>query len=174
MNENGKELRENIRQRLVDLRKDRVQGIGKKVRQQKVSAWEKEGVPQALVTLRELAVAYEVSADHILLLTDDPRPPVEQKPLPEGATEIVKYLSGMSERGREQLLKIARVLWEEDLEWQQRLIVAGFMERSLDEATLTAVREQAATMYAKTGDFDATFDHLRKTFGYLGGGNLSE
>jgi transcriptional regulator with XRE-family HTH domain len=68
--------------------------------------------------LGRLARRYKTTADYILGLTSDPRPVTEQKPLPEGATEIVKYLGSMSERGRAELLAIAKTIFDADQRWQ--------------------------------------------------------
>jgi transcriptional regulator with XRE-family HTH domain len=114
--------------------------------------------------LGRLARRYKTTADYILGLTSDPRPVTEQKPLPEGATEIVKYLEGMSDRGREQLLKVARILYEDDQAWKNNLIVAATGQRALGEAVFTAFRKDVAAVLAEGGNLEDSADRIVQAY----------
>jgi transcriptional regulator with XRE-family HTH domain len=123
-----------------------------------------EEFPSTWVTLIKLAKRYRTSTDYILELTENDKPPTEQKPLPEGATEIVKYLEGMSDRGREQLLKVARILYEDDQAWKNNLIVAATGQRALGEAVFTAFRKDVAAVLAEGGNLEDSADRIVQAY----------
>lgn len=87
-------------------------GIGK----QYISKLERgANEPPTWELLAKLARQYRTSTDYLLGMIDDWRPP-ENKTLPEGGSEMLEYLSGMSDRGRADLLAVARVLYQSDQE----------------------------------------------------------
>jgi transcriptional regulator with XRE-family HTH domain len=79
--------------------------------------WE-EMPPNALRSLVALARHFGVSTDYLLKLTDNPRS-VENKPLPEGGSEVLNYLDVMSDRARQEVIALVRALYELDQRWQR-------------------------------------------------------
>lgn len=111
------------------------------------SDWE-DDPPDALQWLVNLARHHKVSVDFILGLTDEPSPR-NDKTLPAGTPEIIDYLSSMSDRGREQLLRIAKTIYEDDMEWRQREEVTKIIELVIGETEFASLRTELPAMIAE-------------------------
>lgn len=98
--------------------------------------------------LARLARRYNTSADYILGLTDNPAP-VSQNELPPGAAEILGYLSSMSDRGSQQLLRIARTIYEDDQEFQEREEKAKTAELFMSDTDFATVKNMLPAMVTK-------------------------
>lgn len=121
------------------------------------SGWEREP-PNSLRALANLARVCGVSADYLLGVSDYKA--LNNKTLPEGSSELLDYLVGMSPRGRRTLLAVAATLAEQDQWWQERE-AATTMAISLDEP---GGLERLVMMIHR---FTAQFDSAETAMTYL-------
>lgn len=112
--------------------------------------------------LRRLARRYKTSADYILELTDDSRPPLNRKFSPE-SEKILEYLASMTDRSRAQLLAIARVMAEEDEKWQSYIFGTDAAESLAGEIFMQRVKQRLATLTAELGSADDAIAVLQAT-----------
>jgi transcriptional regulator with XRE-family HTH domain len=109
--------------------------------------------PSAWKPLERLARYYGVSIDYLFGISDNPRP-AKQKPLPPGGSEMLETLEELSDRGRAELLSIAKVIREADSSWREYQGVREVIESVLDNTTLARLDAELPTMLANPGRSD--------------------
>lgn len=73
--------------------------------------WE-TATPEAFLSLARIAEKYQVSADYLLGLSDDPTPPGRAEAPPPHAEELVDLLRSLSPYNGDRLLAIAEALFD--------------------------------------------------------------
>lgn len=153
-----------IAERLKGFREEKgysQEGMAKvaKMSQRAWGGWERTA-PKALWSLVALARHFDTSADYLLALTDIAEPK-EAKTLPEGGSELLQQLSGLSERARSELLMIARAIYEEDQRWVQYGVAVDALESTLGEDFAEQLQLRLATLTAELGSESAAIAHIR-------------
>lgn len=116
------------------------------------------GQPSYDLLLR-MADYYKTTTDWILGHSE------QKETLPEGAQKILEYLSGMSVRGRAQLLKVAQVLYEEDKRWKRHDAVLRFFASVAGKTALANLGgDKLPAMLAEFGSREALAEYVDQTF----------
>lgn len=123
------------------------------------AGWE-QAAPKALWSVVALANHFGTSTDYLLHQTDIIEPK-EAKTLPEGGSEILRHLDGLSDRARSELLTIARVIYEEDQRWIQYGIAVDALESTLGEDFAEKLRLRLATLTTELGSEGAAIAYIR-------------
>lgn len=79
--------------------------------------WE-EKPPKALMALAALCRHFGISADYFLGLIED-RQSYKDTSLPEGGSEVIGYMSEVSDRARQEIIELARMLHDIDQRWER-------------------------------------------------------
>lgn len=90
--------------------------------------------------------------------------------LPEGATEIIGYLSEMSPRGRAEIVVIAKAIHQLDQQWQAVGTGANMLANVYGPELLDAIEQELLTLSAELGDRSAALKVLIRRLGPEGSG----
>jgi hypothetical protein len=136
------------------------------VAQRSWSDWERHD-PQQMAALARVARHYEVSADYLLGLTDDPRPGQLSRLSPAGTT-FLRMLQDMSEDAQRDAAAVVQVLYEAD---QRRQADLEYLKTVLDNVTeqiggktideLTGWLQSSATGNLAADTIQALLDAIR-------------